>query len=62
MKQRCRKVKRVEKKQDGTMGLTEHVRFLKVSWKFLAKTNDEKGARKGYERVYARGYKCTPFV
>ena len=54
------------------MSVTEHVRFLLVSWKFLAKTKDERvhergtkahlSCRKGYERVYERGYECTPFV
>ena len=72
MKQRCPKRKRFEKKEDGTLGLTEHVGFLKVSWKFVAQTNDERvhergtkahlSCRKGYERVYEKWYKCTPFV
>ena len=72
MKQRCRKIKRVGKKQDGTLGLTEHVRFLLVGWKFLAKSKDERvhkrgtkahlSRTKGDERVYKWGYKCSPFV
>ena len=72
MKQRSPKRKRFEKKEDGTLGLTEHVGFVNVNWKFLAKTNYERvhergmkkhlRCRKGYERVYERGYECTPFV
>ena len=71
MKQGCPKIKRFENKEDGTLGLTEHVGFLKVSWKFLAKTNNKRvhergtkahlSCRKGYERVYDN-YEYPPFV
>ena len=65
MKQRCPKRNGFEKKEDGTLGVTEHVGFVKISWKFLANTNYERvhergtkaylSCRKGYERVYERG-------
>ena len=71
MKQRCPKRKRFEKKEHGTLGVTKHVGFVKVSWKLPSKHYErvqERGTEaylscgKGYERRYKRGYECTPFV
>ena len=48
MKHRCPKRKRLEKKEDGTLGVTEHVGFDNISWKLPSNHQLRKGAQKGY--------------